>query len=56
MTTTNAVEARGISKRFRFPVSGRPATLKDVVLRRIHFEGHYGIVDALRDVSFTVGR
>lgn len=50
------VEAIGVSKRFRFVSSGRPSTLKDLVLQRVRFEGHYGIVDALQDVNFSLKR
>ena len=55
-TTHIMVEAIGISKSFRFAASGRPSTLKDLVLQRVRFDGHYGIVDALQDVSFSVKR
>ncbi len=54
--TKNAVESVGLSKRFRFHATGRPPTLKDAVLQRVRFEGHYGVVDALKDVSFTIER
>lgn len=50
------VEAIGISKSFRFAASGRPSTLKDLVLQRVRFDGHYGIVDALQNVSFSLKR
>jgi ABC-type polysaccharide/polyol phosphate transport system ATPase subunit len=55
-TTHIMVEAIGISKSFRFAASGRPSTLKDLVLQRVRFDGHYGIVDALQDVNFSVKR
>jgi ABC-type polysaccharide/polyol phosphate transport system ATPase subunit len=52
----SAVDAAGISKRFRFPSTARQATLKDLVLRRTHQEGRYRVVDALQDVTFSVGK
>ncbi len=55
-TTHIMVEAIGISKSFRFAASGRPSTLKDLVLQRVRFDGHYGIVDALQDVNFSLKR
>lgn len=54
--TRTMIEAVGLSKRFRFPASGKATTLKDLVLQRVRFEGGYGIVEALQDVSFAVKR
>jgi lipopolysaccharide transport system ATP-binding protein len=51
----NAVDVVGISKRFRFPSTSKQATLKDLVVRRVHIEGRYRVVDALDDVTFSVG-
>jgi ABC-type polysaccharide/polyol phosphate transport system ATPase subunit len=50
----NAADVAGISKRFRFRSAARPATLKDLVVRRVHSEGRYGVVEALRDVTFSL--
>jgi ABC-type polysaccharide/polyol phosphate transport system ATPase subunit len=55
-SSENAVDVAGIWKRFRFPSTARPATLKDLVVRRVHMEGRYGVVDALQDVTFSIGR
>lgn len=55
-SSDNAVDVVGVSKRFRFPSSGKQATIKDLVLRRTHQQGRYRIVDALNDVTFSVGR
>lgn len=51
-----AVDAVGISKRFRFRARSGQATLKDLVVRRVHRENGYGIVNALDDVTFSVRR
>lgn len=51
-----AVDAVGISKRFRFRSRISHATLKDLVVRRVHREKGYGIVNALDDVTFSVRR
>ncbi len=56
LLTQNAVDVVGISKRFRFPSAGREATLKDLAVRRVHRAGRYSIVNALDDVTFSVGR
>jgi ABC-type polysaccharide/polyol phosphate transport system ATPase subunit len=55
-TGGNAVEAVGVSKRFRFPTAARGATLKDLVVRRVRREGRFAVVDALDNVTFSVGR
>jgi len=52
--TRNAVEATGITKRFRFPAAARPTTIKDLVLQRVRYDGHYGVVEALHDVTFSL--
>jgi lipopolysaccharide transport system ATP-binding protein len=52
----NAVDVSGVSKRFRFPSSAKQATLKDFVVRRVRVEGRNRVVDALDDVTFSVGR
>lgn len=58
MNTSNsapAVLVEGISKTFRIPNIPKQATVKDLVLRRTRREGSTGIVEALREVSFTLG-
>ena len=50
------IEVAGLSKRFRFPGIPRQATLKDLVVRRIHVEGRTSVVDALSDVTFSLDR
>jgi ABC-type polysaccharide/polyol phosphate transport system ATPase subunit len=50
----NAVQAVGVSKRFRFPTAARESTLKDLVVRRVRREGRFAVVDALADVTFSV--
>ena len=52
----NAVDAVGISKRFRFRSTAKQATLKDLVVRRVRHDGRFGIVDALDDVTFSLPR
>jgi ABC-type polysaccharide/polyol phosphate transport system ATPase subunit len=52
----NAVDAVGISKRFRFRSTAKQSTLKDIVVRRVRHEGHFGLVDALDDVTFSLQR
>jgi ABC-type polysaccharide/polyol phosphate transport system ATPase subunit len=54
--TRSMVDAIGITKRFRFPAGGRPTTIKDAVLQRVRYDGHFGIVEALHDVSFSLKR
>ena len=56
VTSENAVDVSGIAKRFRFPSTAKQATLKDLVVRRVRVEGRNRIVDALDDVTFSVGR
>jgi ABC-type polysaccharide/polyol phosphate transport system ATPase subunit len=55
-TSENAVDVSGVSKRFRFPSSAKQATLKDLVVRRVRSEGRNRVIDALDDVTFSVGR
>lgn len=52
----NAVDAVGISKRFRFHSGRSHATIKDLVVRRVHREKRWDVVKALDDVTFSVGR
>ena len=56
MNTSNGVAIRveSLSKSFRIPNIPKQATIKDVVVRRMRHEGRTGIVDALKDVSFTL--
>jgi ABC-type polysaccharide/polyol phosphate transport system ATPase subunit len=56
VSSENAVDVVGIAKRFRFPSTAKQATLKDLVVRRVRAEGRSRIVDALDDVTFSVGR
>jgi ABC-type polysaccharide/polyol phosphate transport system ATPase subunit len=50
-----AIEVAGLCKRFRFPGIPKQATLKDLVVRRIRTEGRSSVVDALDDVTFSLG-
>ena len=50
----DAIQVRGVSKRFQFPSVPRRATLKDLAVRTLRFERGVSIVDALRDVNFSV--
>ncbi len=57
MNTSNgapAVLVESISKTFRIPNIPKQATVKDLVLRRTRREGSTGIVEALREVSFSL--
>lgn len=54
--TRSMVDAIGITKRFRFLAGGRPTTIKDSVLQRVRYEGHFGVVEALHDVTFSLER
>lgn len=52
----NAIDAAGLSKRFRFPALRKQATIKDLVVGKIRREGDHSVVDALVDVTFSVGQ
>lgn len=54
--TRSMVDAIGITKNFRFLAGGRPTTLKDAVLQRVHYEGRFGVVEALHEVTFSLKR
>ncbi|MGA8535104.1 MAG: ATP-binding cassette domain-containing protein, partial [Candidatus Tumulicola sp.] len=54
--TRSMVDAIGITKRFRFLAGGRPTTIKDAVLQRVRYEGHFGVVEALHDITFSLER
>ena len=54
--THTVVEAIGLTKRFRFPAGGRHTTIKDAVLQRVRYDGHFGVVEALHDVTFSLNR
>ncbi|HVA32741.1 MAG TPA: ATP-binding cassette domain-containing protein [Candidatus Baltobacteraceae bacterium] len=56
LSSDNAVDVAGVSKRFRFPSVSKQATLKDLVVRRVRHEGRFNVVDALQDVTFSVRR
>ncbi len=52
---TPALLAAGVSKTYRIPDIPKRATIKDVVVRHLRREDGVAVVDALCDVSFSVG-
>jgi ABC-type polysaccharide/polyol phosphate transport system ATPase subunit len=52
----NAIDVAGVCKRFRFRAKLQGNTLKDLVVRKVHHERGFGVVDALEDVSFSLRR
>lgn len=51
---SDAIHIEGVSKRFTLPGIRREATLKDFALRALRSEGGNRVVDALKDITFSV--
>lgn len=51
---SDAILVNAVSKRFRFPVVPRGATLKDILIGSMRAEGRSSVVDALSKVTFSV--
>lgn len=56
LPSDSAIDAVGVSKRFKFWSTNRQASLKDLVVRRVQREKHYDVVKALDDVTFSISR
>ena len=52
----DAIRVNGVSKRFRYPTIPKRATLKDMALRTMRLQRGDAVVDALKDVTFSVER
>lgn len=50
----NAIDAVGVSKRFRFHSRSAQGALKDLVGQRVRHDKRFGVVQALDDVTFSV--
>lgn len=50
----DAIRAEGVSKRFHYPMIPKRATLKDMALRTMRIKSGQAVVEALKNVSFSV--
>lgn len=53
---TDIIEVANLSKRFRFPAIPKNATIKDFAIRTMRFERNVAMVDALKNITFSVER
>jgi lipopolysaccharide transport system ATP-binding protein len=52
----DAIRVEGVSKRFHYPMIPKRATLKDMALRTMRLKSGEAVVEALRNVTFSVER